>query len=281
MNLKKYFKKAEKEGWAIGQFNFSTLEQMRGILSAASELRSPVILGTSEGESRFFGLKEIVALKEISILKYKVPAFLNLDHGKDFKWIKEAIKLGYSSIHFDGSKLPFKENIKMTKKAVNIARKVGIFIEGELGYIKGGSKIHKEEIKIKEEDLTSVENVEEFIKKTGVDSLAIAIGSIHGISSKMPEIDFERLDAINKKSSAFLVLHGASGIKDDDIRKAIKKGIVKVNINTELRSAWKNSLAPYFSSSEIVPYKIMPAAEEAVKEKVKEKIILLGSKNKV
>ncbi|GAI51856.1 unnamed protein product [marine sediment metagenome] len=147
MGLKDYLEKAQKEKWAIGQFNFSTIEQLRGILAAAQKMKSPVILGTSEGESRYLGLKEIVALVEISKIKYKVPVFLNLDHGKDLNWIKKAIDFGYSAVHFDGSELPFKKNIKCAKKIVEYAHKKGVLVEGELGYLRGGVKISQKNSK--------------------------------------------------------------------------------------------------------------------------------------
>lgn len=300
MGLKDYLEKAQKEKWAIGQFNFSTFEQLRGILAAAQKMKSPVILGTSEGESRYLGLKEIVALVEISKInpvrdseneekaisggisngvKYKVPAFLNLDHGKDLNWIKKAIDFGYPAVHFDGSELPFKKNIKCAKKIVEYAHKKGVLVEGELGYLRGDSKFHKKTARIEKEDLTLSEKAYRFVKETKVDSLAIAIGNIHGIYTGMPKLDFERLKEINKKTKAYLVLHGGSGIPKTEIKKAIKFGIVKVNINTELRLTWKKTLEKSFKTQEIRPYKILPKVQKAIQKKVEEKINLFGSKN--
>ncbi len=279
MNLKSYFKKAQREKWAIGQFNFSTLGQLRGILSAGQKLKSLVILGTSEGESNYLGLREIVALVEISKIKYKTPVFLNLDHGKDLNWIKKAIDFGYPAVHFDGSGLPFKKNIKYAKKIVDYAHKKGVLVEGELGYIEGGSKLHKKEIKIKKENLTSPENVWQFVRETKVDSLAISIGNVHGIYAGMPKLDLERLKEINDKTNTFLVLHGGSGISKKEVRKAIKLGIVKVNINTELRIAWKKALQTVIKTQEVKPYKILPKAQMAVQKKVEEKLKLFGSKS--
>jgi len=293
MKLKDYLKQAQKEKWAIGQFNFSTIEQLRGILAAAQKMKSPVILGTSEGESRYLGLKEIVALVEISKIKYRVSAFLNLDHGKDLNWLKKAIDYGYSVVHFDGSELPFKENIKCAKKIVEYAHKKRVLVEGELGYLRGESKFHKKIARIEKEDLTLPEKAYRFVKETKVDSLAIAIGNIHGIYTGMPKLDFERLKEINKKihpvkfasqsfneAGAYLVLHGGSGIPKTEIKKAIKFGIVKVNINTELRLTWKKTLEKSFRIQEIRPYKILPKVQKAIQEKVEEKVNLFGSKNK-
>lgn len=281
MNLGSYLKKAKKEKWAIGQFNFSTLEQLRGILAAAERLRSPVILGTSSGESKYFGLKEILALVEISKIKYRTPVFLNLDHGKDLTWIKKAIDYGYSAVHFDGSELPLEKNIKYAKKVVDYAHKKGVLVEGELGYIKGESRAHKKKAKIERKDLTSLEEVKRFVKETKVDSLAIAIGNIHGIYAEMPKLDFERLRKINKKTTAFLVLHGGSGISKTEIKKAIKSGIVKVNINTELRVAWKRALKAVLETQEIKPYKVLPQVQKAIQKKVEEKLNLFGSNQKI
>ena len=283
MKLKNYLKKAQKQKWALGQFNFSTIEQLRGILAAAQKTKSPVILGTSEGESKFLGLEEVLALVEISKMKYKVSAFLNLDHGKDLNWIKKTIDFGYPAVHFDGSGLSLKENIRRTKKIVDYAHKKGVLVEGELGYIGGESMPHKKKAIIKKEDLTFPEQVSEFVKKTKVDSLAIAIGNIHGIYAGRPKLDFKRLKEIEKKTKVFLVLHGGSGISETEIKKAVKFGIVKININTELRVAWKKSLEESLREKQkgIKPYKVLPQVQKSIQEKVEEKINLFGSKNKL
>jgi len=280
----KIFKKAQKEGWAIGKFNFSTFEQLQGILAAAKKLRSPVILETSEGESQFFGIEKAVAMKKAFCEKYKIPVFLNLDHGKSLEYIKKAINSGYDYIHFDSSGLKLKENIKKTRKVVGFAHKKGIWVEGELGCIRETSEVHRGKFKIKKEDLTKPEEVEKFVKETGADSLAIAIGNIHGIFTEMPErLDFKRLKEIRKKSNVFLVLHGGSGISPHEIKKAIKLGITKINVSTELRVAWRKSLEKSLRAKpkEVKPYKILPQVIEAVQKVVEEKIKLFGSVNKI
>lgn len=266
MTLKDYLKKAQREKFAIGQFNFSTIEQLRGILDAAERMKTPVILGTSEGESKFLGLKEILALVEISKMKYKVPVFLNLDHGKNLDYIKKAVDFGYSAVHFDGSDLSLEKNMKYVKKVVEYAHKRGVLVEGELDPIK-------------KEGLTSPKEAEKFIKETKVDSLAIAIGNVHGMH-KNQKLDFERLKEINSRVDAFLVLHGGSGISNIQIRKTINSGINKININTELRLAWKRTLAKSLKAQEIKPYKILPKVQKAVQEKVEEKIKLFQSNKK-
>lgn len=280
MKLKDYLKKAQKEKWAIGQFNFSTFEQLRGIIAAAQKTKSPVILGTSQGELNYLGLKEVLALVEISKLRSLTSLFLNLDHGKDLNWIKKAIDFGYSAVHFDGSELPFKKNMKCAKRIVEYAHKKGVLVEGELGYLRGGSNFHKKIARIEKEDLTLPEKAYKFVRETKVDSLAIAIGNIHGIYAGMPKLDFERLKEINNKTNAFLVLHGGSGIPKAEIKKAIKFGIVKVNINTELRLIWKKTLEKSFKVQEIRPYKILPKVQKAIQKKVEEKMNLFNSNYK-
>jgi fructose-bisphosphate aldolase class II len=282
-NLKYYFKKAQKERWAIGQFNFSTLEQLKGIFEAAKEQQSPVILGTSEGESKFLGLEEISAVVRVLKKKHGVPAFLNLDHGKDLNWIKKSIACGYDAIHFDGSVFPFEENIKMAKEIRKITSKKGIFLEGEIDSIRGESKMHRGEAQISKEAFTLPEKALKFIREAKIDSLAIFIGNVHGVYEIMPQLDFDLLEKIKKISSVFLVLHGGSGIPDIEIKKAVDLGINKVNFNTEIRAVWRQSLERSLKESpeEMKPYKILSSAQDEVKKKVAEKIILLKSQNKI
>ena len=279
-SLNYYYKKAEKEKWAIGQFNFSTLEQMRAIIKAGHITKSPIILGTSENEAKFFGIEEAVNLKKIINKKYNIPIFLNLDHGKDLKFIKKAIDMGYSSVHYDGSSLNIKENIKNTKKIVSYAKKKGVLVEGEVGFIEGNSTDNKNEFSLKY-DLTSPVEAENFVKETNVNLLAVAIGNVHGIYLKMPDLDFKLLSDIKEKTIAFLVLHGGSGIKEEYLKEAIKRGVVKVNINTETRKEWKDSLKKELSSDDIKPYNILFQVERKIEEKIKKKIILLGSNQKI
>ena len=266
-DLKYYLNKAKKEKWAIGQFNFSTLEQLRGIMKAASRMKSPVILGTSEGELKFLGIKETIALVEISKLEYNVPAFLNLDHGKSMDLIKECIDFGFSAVHFDGSFQSFKKNINYAKKIADLAHKKGLIAEGEIDNIGKGI-------------ITKVWQAKEFVEKTKVDSLAVAIGSIHGYYKKV-KLDIKRLNEIADEVDSFLVLHGGSGILASQIKKAIKAGIVKVNINTELRMVWRQGLLKGLDGKEIKPYNVLLDAEKAVQKKVEEKIKLFSSFNKI
>ncbi len=284
MNL---FNQARKEEWAIGQFNISNLETLRAIVQAGQNLESPLIIGTSEGESRFLGLRQAVALVRASKEETGLLLLLNLDHGKSFDYIKEAADAGYDAVHFDGSKLPLEENIEIAKKVVEYCHKRKIIVEGEIGFIQGSSEVLEKIPEIKEEDLTDPEEAEKFVRETKVDSLAVNVGTFHGIdaSGKNPHINLERLEEIRKKigDKTFLVLHGGSGTPEEDIRKAIKLGIVKININTELRLAYTSALKKAFEENpeETTPYKYLPQAVEAVQKVVENKIKLFGSVKKI
>lgn len=267
----KIFQEAQEKKYAVGQFNVSNMEQLKAVVQAAQG--RPFLIGTSEGESSFMGKKQIAAL-----VKSWGQGVLHLDHGGSFEVIKEAIEAGYDSVHFDGSKLPFNENIEMTRKIADYAHEKGIKnVEGELGYLRGKSAV-QEAVEIKEEDLTNVEQAAEFVEKTGIDSLAIVIGNIHGVfkSGQNPHLYLDRLKEIQSKTKAFLVLHGGSGIPKEDIKEAIKLGIVKVNVNTELRLAYTDALKKSLESGETTPYKIMAPVVKAVQKVVEDKFKLFG-----
>jgi fructose-bisphosphate aldolase class II len=290
--MKEILKRAQENKYAIGAFNFSTAEVLKAIVAAAQELKSPVIVATSEGEAEFIGFSEAAALASAWRHGTKLPIILNLDHGKSLASVKKAIEAGYNAIHFDGSGLSYEENLKQTETIVKYVREAEknfgreIILEGELGYLRGSSALHQEALEIKPEDLTSPEQAKDFIKKTGVDSLAIAIGNAHGVFTKGQErLNLERLAEIRQTvgDSVFLVLHGGSGLPPEDIKKAIELGIVKVNINTELRVAYKEGLEKELKEKpeETTPYKILEHSFEDVKKVVEEKIRLFGSENKI
>ncbi|MFZ5559812.1 MAG: class II fructose-bisphosphate aldolase [Patescibacteria group bacterium] len=288
MNPIEILKNAKKDKYAIGQFNISTDEQIRAVVEVAKDLKSPVIIGTSEKEREFIGIKQAVALVNVWQKETGLPIILNADHCKSFESAKEAIDAGYDMVQFDGSNLPFEENVKITKQVVEYAKKKNpdIIVEAELGYLKGVSEIHKEKIEIKEEDLTKPEEAKEFVEKTGIASLAVVIGNIHGIEAGMinPPLNLDRLKEIQKVlPDTFLVLHGGSGTPDEDIKKVIKLGINKININTEIRIAYTEGLEKGIKEhpEEIKPYKILVPAIEEMKKIVAEKIKLFGSQGKV
>jgi len=275
-------KKAQENKYAVGQFNISTDEQLKAIMEVAKVLKSPVIIGTSEGERKFIGADQVVALVE----SYNGDILLNADHCKTFESAKLAVDAGYTAVHFDGSALDFEENVKITKQVVDYAKPKNVLVEGELGYLRGGSSIHKEKLGIKEEDLTKPEQAKEFVEKTGIDSLAVVVGNMHGVESDMenPPLFLNRLEEIKKVvPDVFLVLHGGSGTPEGDIKKAIQLGVVKININTELRIAYSDALEQEIKAhpDEVKPYKILAPAVEETKEVIEEKIRLFGSDNKV
>lgn len=292
-NTKQYFKKAEDGEYAIGQFNCSTADQVKAVISAAKKLNAPVIIGTSEGEAKFMGLKQAVKIIESYQEETGLPIILNADHTyKDVKdltnldKIKELLDAGYNSIHFDGSVLPYEENVKWTSEVVKMCKEKNpeISVEGELGYLPGASKVTKEKVEIKEEYLTDSDQALEFVKATGIDRLAVSVGNSHGISFNEDKLQFERIANIKEKVGdlAVLVLHGGSGIPDEDIQKAVSLGICKININTELRIAFTDAFKKYFTENpdETTPYKYLDAPIEAMQKVVSGKIKVFGSENK-
>ncbi len=277
--LKKYIKEAWRGKWAVGQFNFSTLDQLKAILEASENLKSPVILGTSEREADFFGIEEAGLLVSFYRKKRKGIFFLNLDHGGKLETIKKAIDSGYDMVHFDGSKMVLEGNIKETVKVLKYARRKNALVEGEMGHIFGKSSYHKKEIELKQK-LASIEDIKLFLEKAKVDLLALAVGNVHGIYSRMPSIDFNLLKEAQKMKVP-LVFHGGSGVSDSDIRKAINCGVVKINVNTEIRIAWKKSLEKKLKTKDFAPYKLLQDSQKNVALKVKEKIKLFGSGGKI
>lgn len=289
-NLKYYLAKAQKEKWAIGQFNFSDLSQVKGIVWAAQTLKAPVILGTSEGESKFVGLAQAVAMRNIIRKETGLPIFLNLDHGKSFEYLKEAILAGYDMVHFDGSKLLLNDNIKVSKKVVDFAHGKGVLVEGEVGrFGTDASKVYQEKFEIKEEDLTKPEQALEYLYKTAADMLAVSIGTFHGVDTNgtSPGLRLEKLKEIANNPAAGkyginvpLVLHGGSGTPQEDVKEAIKLGICKININTDLRVAFAKALKAELEKGEITPYKYLQEPINVVELITEQKIGLFGSQGK-
>lgn len=275
---------ALRSRWATGHFNASESDQFRAIVEAAAELGSPAIIGTSEGEAKHLGRLEAVALRDAFRKETGIPVFLNADHHKSVKAAKEAIDAGYDSVHIDLSALPYEENLAGVREVVNYARsKPGarINVEGELGYLRGESKVEQEKIEIKPEDLTDPYQARDFAEKAGINRLAIAVGNSHGISQGEPALDIERIRAIRKSvpEEVTLVLHGGSGIPDDQIKAAIEAGIANVHINTDIRVAYARGLREALSKNpeETTPYKFDAPAREALKNMVKMKLQLFGA----
>ncbi len=284
-NLNEILAGATKEHWSTGHFNISNLEQFRAIMDASKNLDLPMaMIGLSEGERKFIGLKQAVALGRAFEEEYEMPVFINPDHSHSVESAKAAFDAGFNSVHVDLSKLPFEENVEGTREVVDYvkSKNPNVSVEGELGYLRGDSIIQKEVIEIKPEDLTKPDQAAEFVEKTGVDRFSGAYGNIHGIAANEPKIDIERIKAIRKilPENVFLVLHGGSGITNEDMRKAIEAGIANIHINTEIRVAYTESLRKALADNpeQVVPYKIFPPVIEAVKQKVEEKLKLFGNK---
>ncbi len=282
-----YLIRATKEGWSTGHFNASELDQMKAITEACKEVGAPCIVGTSEGERKHMGLIEVMAVRDALRRDYSIPIFLNADHCKSVDSAKEAVDAGYDSVHIDLSAMPFGDNISGTKIIVEYARAKNseVSVEGELGYLKGESKIQKEKIEVKPEDYTKQEEAEEFAEKTGVDRLAVVVGNIHGISIDEPKLDIGRILEIRQVLSreVALVLHAGSSISDDQITAAIGVGIANIHINTDIRVAFAKALRKSLEEDldEVAMYKLDQSAMVAMKEVVKEKLRLFGSVNRI
>ncbi|HJL55756.1 MAG: ketose-bisphosphate aldolase [Candidatus Pacebacteria bacterium] len=286
MKLIDAIKEAEEKKVAIGHFNISDTEMLKGIFSAAQKLKLPVIIGTSEGEREFIGVDQSVALVKSLREEHNYPVFLNADHTYSFEKAKEAIDAGYDMIVYDGAKLPFEENLETTKKVVEYAKSVNpdIVVEAELGYIGKSSKLLDaipEGAQITDEHLTKPEELKNFVKNTGVALAAPAVGNLHGMlkNAKNPAINIERVKQLREAGGVPMVLHGGSGISDDDFVKAIEAGISVVHISTEVRVAYENGIKIGLQENpdEIAPYRYMKDAVHNV-EKVVEKRLKLFNK---
>lgn len=269
---------------SIGHFNISNLEALKGIVQAAVNLNVPVIIGVSEGERDFVGIKQTVALVKAYREQYNNhPIFLNADHTYSFERVKEAIDAGFDSVIIDGAKLPMEENILIAKKTVEYAKKCGrdVIIEGEIGYIGTSSKILDslpEGVSV-----TSVEECKKFVEATGVDMLAPAVGNVHGIlrSGVNPALRIDLIKEISEALNMPMVLHGASGISSADLENASQNGMTIVHYNTELRIAFRDAVKKSLEKSpdEVAPYKIMASSIDAVEHVVTEKLKIMNRMN--
>jgi ketose-bisphosphate aldolase len=281
---------AAANGSAVGHFNISDLTALRAIFEAARELSVPVMIGTSEGEREFVGAKLAVALVKQLREEYDYPIFSNADHTHSLDKVKEAALVGYDEILFDGSKLPFEENMKQTKAAVELIRSINpnIIIEGEIGYIGSSSEILAEAPKdaaLTGASLTTPEEATQFVKETGVDVLAPAVGNMHGLLASMARgetfkrLDIGRIKAIKDAVKIPLTLHGGSGTADEDFVAAIKAGITIVHINTEIRLAWRRGVEEGLKNpNEVAPYKILAPAFAGMKAVVAARLTLFNRK---
>ena len=278
--MKEMLNKADSGKYAVPHFNINNLEWTRFILEECQELNSPVILGVSEGAIKYMGGYKTVSnlVKSlISDLNITIPVALHLDHGSSYESCVKAIDNGFTSVMIDASKYPLEENINITKQVVLYAKDKNVTVEAEVGAVGGEEDGVADELAY-----AKIEDAVKLVDSTNIDFLAPALGSVHGIYKGKPKLDFERMVKIHELIKLPLVLHGGSGIPDELIKKSISCGITKININTELQIAWSNAVRIFLNENDKVydPRKIIKGGEIAMKEMIKEKIILFGSNNK-
>ena len=256
---------AHKNNYAVGAFNVNNMEIVQAIIEAAEETNSPVILQASQGGLKYAGVEYIAELGKLAAKNAKVPVAIHLDHGTDFEQVMLCIRHGFTSVMIDGSRFDLEGNIQITKKVI------------ELGKI-GGTEDH---ITVDEKNATFTDPKEakRFADETNVDSLAIAVGTAHGLYKGEPKLDFDRIKIIKEMTNMPLVLHGSSGVPADSIKKAVSLGINKINIDTDLRIAFSNAVKEFIKENpdSIDPRKILSPAKLAMKEAVIEKMHLFGS----
>ncbi len=269
--LNEILKDAEEKKYAVGLFNHLNLEMARGIIEAAEEMKSPIILGVAEVHLPIIPFEYAAMIMKHMAESAKVPVCLHFDHGIDYSKIMQAIKAGFSSVMYDGSALEYEENIKNTQEISKVAHSLGISVEAELGHVGNGDSESDFNC---DDNYTRVGQVNDFIERAEVDALAVAIGTAHGVYKVKPKLDIKRLADIYAVAKAPLVLHGGSGLTDEDFRNTVRNGIRKVNICTEMciaaQEAYKNG-----SCLE----NAIPNAVNAVKEVVRNKILLFESNN--
>lgn len=271
---------AHENNYAVGAFNVNNMEQVQAIIEAAEETQSPVIMQASQGALKYAGVKYVSALVRTAAENASVPVALHLDHGTDFKQIVLCIRNGFTSVMIDASKMPLEGNIETTKKITDIAHAAGVSVEAEIGKI-GGTE---DDITVDERDatFTDPDEAEKLVNETGLDSLAIAVGTAHGVYKGEPKLDFERIATIKERLKMPLVLHGSSGVPEESIRKAVERGINKINIDTDIRMSFNKAVREFLDNNPDAydPRKIVGPAREAMKEIIKEKMTMFGSAGK-
>jgi len=270
---------AHQNNYAVGAFNINNMEILQAIVNACEEKNSPVMLQASEGAIKYAGIDYLTNMVKLASQKTHIPICLHLDHGTTYETIIQCIQYGFSSVMIDASHYNLKENIEKTKEIVKIAHAVGVSVEAELGRLSGV----EEQISVDERNAiyTNPEEAKIFIEETGIDSLAIAIGTAHGKYKGKPLLDFERLDTIKKMLNMPIVLHGASGLTEEDIQRCVKLGVNKINIDTDIRVAFTDTIRNILNEDPNVfdPRKILNPAKKAMEEVVKNKIAMFGSVN--
>lgn len=279
VSMNEFLPKAKANKFAVGQFNMNNLEFAQATVEAAMEENSPFIYGVSEGALKYMGIEFTVAMAKAAAEKSGLPIALHLDHGSSFEVAMKCIRAGFSSVMFDGSHYGLEENIAKTKEVVRAARAMGVSVEGELGTIGGV----EDDLSVDEEDATLAKPEEaiRYYEETGVDCLAIAVGTAHGMYKGEPKIHYDIIQKVADAIPVPVVLHGGSGVPDEAIRLAIQAGVGKINVNTENQVACTNAIRETLASnSEIIdPRKYLTPARNAMVAVIREKIRLFGSSN--
>lgn len=280
VNISRILQSADQGGWAVGAFNCNNMEIVQAIISAAEAENAPVIIQASQGAIKYAGLGFITALVMQAVQGTRIPVALHLDHGTSYDQVVRCIRSGFSSVMIDGSHLSLEDNIALTKRVVETARPVDVSVEAELGRLGGV----EDDISVDERDalFTNPEEAYRFVQETEVDALAVAIGTAHGLYKGTPKLDFPRLEKIRALVKVPIVLHGSSGVPADAIREAVRLGVRKVNIDTDIRQAFVNAVRRVLDEKpdEIDPRKVLGPAREAAVEVIRGKIRLFGSAGK-
>ncbi len=269
-------KDAREKGYAVGHFNINNLEWTKYILEEVNKLQVPVILGVSEGAKKYMGGFYTVSMMVQGLMKdlnISVPVVLHLDHGSSVEVCKEAVDAGFTSVMIDASKYPLEENIRLTKEVVRYAHSKGVSVEAELGHIGGSEDGVSNSVFHARLD----ESIK-FVQETGIDLFAPALGSVHGLYKGEPNLDFDTMKKIHDAVEVPLVLHGASGIDDEKIKKAISCGISKINVNTDFQIAWHEKVIEFVKENPDAydPRKVISSGEGAIKEAIDAKVHLFG-----
>lgn len=283
-SVKEILNKAKNEGYAVGAFNTFNLETTRAIIEGAKEMRSPVIVQITEKTMEYGGGRGMFHLvkNDADFYAPEIPVGIHLDHGKSFDLIQRAVDIGYTSVMYDGSRLKYEDNLMVTKKVVDFCHQREVCVQGELGNVPYLGEAEMGEVDW-EKYMTDPGQAEDFVKKTGVDILAVAIGNAHGFVKERKEPDYDRLEMINKNLGIPLILHGASDWENGRVKEVIKRGITCFNIDTALRLAFINNLINALRNREGTSFdvrELLGNAREAVKRTVKEKIKFFGSDGK-
>lgn len=270
---------AKRGGYAVTAFNIENMEMAQTVIQTAAEMRSPVMIQTTPGTIKYAGLDMLHAMVAVEAEKVDIPVALHLDHGDSYDLCMGALKAKYTSIMIDGSKLPFEENVALTKSVVEQAKQLGIDVEGELGTVSGKEDSHV--VKSSEQIYTDPGQAKEFAERTGVNSLAVAIGTAHGFYKGVPKLDYDRLKKIIELVSVPIVLHGASGVPDEAVQRCIELGVCKVNFATELRAALTKGVREALLDEKVYDPKVfMKQGKKYVAETVKHKILVCGCNGK-